>query len=74
MSLTLRRLIRKNNQKIDLNLCLDVLVFRCKRKERDPSEKTFPVFVVATEDGVYVETDDADGKHTLFQTQGNVLI
>ena len=46
---------------------------RCKRKERDPNEKTFPVFIVATEDGVYVEADDADGKITSFQTQGIIL-
>lgn len=41
---------------------------RCKRKERDPSEKTFPVFIVATEDGVYVETDDADDAWTIIST------
>ena len=34
---------------------------RCRNKERDPSEKCFPVFVIATEDGVYIEADDADG-------------
>merc|ERR1719318_525676 len=41
---------------------------RCRRKERDPSEKCFPVFIVATEDGVYIETDDADDAWTIIST------
>ncbi|KAL5270262.1 hypothetical protein ACHWQZ_G001114 [Mnemiopsis leidyi] len=41
---------------------------RCHRKDRDPSEKTFPVFIVSTEDGVYVETDDADDAWTIIST------
>ena len=34
---------------------------RCHRKKRQSYEKCFPVFIISTEDGVYIESDDADG-------------
>eukprot|EP00116_Pleurobrachia_bachei_P001745 sb/3462007/ len=41
---------------------------RCHNKDRDPSETSYPVFIITTEDGTYIETDDVDDAWTLISS------